>query len=41
VVDIGVRVDMKDGQTAVTATHRAHDRMRDGMVAAEANQWIA
>ena len=41
VVNIGVRVDMKDGQIGVTATYCAHDRMSDGMVAAEANQWIA
>jgi hypothetical protein len=41
IIDIGVRIDMKYCQMAVTATHRTHDRMGDGMVAAEANQWIA
>ncbi len=40
VVDIGVRIDMKNGQAGVTATYGAHDRMRDRVVAAEANQRI-
>jgi hypothetical protein len=40
-VHIGVCVDMKDGQAGVTPAHRAHDRMRDGVVAAEAEQRIA
>src|ERR1700735_1216774 len=41
VVDIGVRIDMKDGQLGAAAAPRAHDRMRDGMIAAKTNQSIA
>ena len=41
VVNIGVRIDMQDGQLGMALTHRTHDRMRDGMIAAETNQSIA
>src|SRR5215468_40281 len=40
-VNIGMRVYMEDGQIGVTPAYCAHDRMSYGMVAAEANQWIA
>ena len=39
-VNIGVRVDMKDSQVGVTSAYCAHDWMSDGMIAAEADQWI-
>lgn len=39
-VDIGMRIDMQDRQTAVTATYRTQNGMCDGMITAEANQWI-
>src|ERR1051325_8641952 len=38
IVDVGVRIDVDDGELAVPAAHRAKDRMRDGVIAAEADQ---
>ena len=40
-IDVGVRVDVEDGQARMAAAHGAHDRIGDGMVAAEADQRIA
>jgi hypothetical protein len=40
IVDIRVRINMKDGQLAVTATYRTHNRMRDGMITTETDQSI-
>ena len=39
-INIRVRINMKDGQFGLTATYGAHDRMSDGMVTAKANQWV-
>jgi len=41
VIDVGMGIDMEDGQRRVAPMDSAHDRMRHGMIAAEADQRIA
>src|SRR5262249_38336282 len=40
-VDVGVRIDMEDGQPGMPAADGTHDGMRDGMISTEADQRIA
>jgi hypothetical protein len=41
VVYVTMRIEMKDCQPGVTATYCPHYWMSNGMVAPEANQWMA
>ncbi len=39
-VDIRMRIDVHDREAAVAAPHGPHDRVRDGVIAAQADQRI-